>query len=347
MRTPDEPARPRPVRGGFTLLELAVTVGVIALLVALLLPAVLAARGAARATECRNNLRQLGLAAAQFAQREGVYPGGAATQDPRARGFTANHEPPHVQLLPDLERAPLLDTVREYAPVGGPQAPPWHLHVPLLAPVPTFRCPADPGPAGVPDGGGGNAYRFNTGGGAYAMDVDEPRLAGPFGFRSAAPADVRDGFSNTACASEKLIARDPASWNPATDAWLTGLLYTEPPGRRHDVADVAEFCLAHSPAAVSDGKFLAYAGGTWAANGFQFTWYNHAAPPNAPFADCELRRTTEAFPQGGVYRATAAHGGGANVLLLDGSVRLAADGVDPAVWRAAGSRAGGESDAAF
>ena len=74
--------RIRPIRRGFTLVELLVVIAIIGVLVALLLPAVQAARGAARRTQCMNNLRQLGLAAYNFESAERAFPsaGGAVDQ---------------------------------------------------------------------------------------------------------------------------------------------------------------------------------------------------------------------------------------------------------------------------
>src|SRR5262245_42775673 len=69
----------RATRRGFTLIELLVVIAIIAVLIALLLPAVQAAREAARRAQCINNLKQIGLAAANYESANGTFPIGRSS----------------------------------------------------------------------------------------------------------------------------------------------------------------------------------------------------------------------------------------------------------------------------
>ncbi len=103
-------------RGGFTLIELLVVIAIIAVLVALLLPAVQQAREAARRSQCKNNLKQLGVGLNSFEETYGNYPPGMLDDDGRALGWG-------TYLLPYLDQGPIYEKYREqdmiFLPRGG------------------------------------------------------------------------------------------------------------------------------------------------------------------------------------------------------------------------------------
>src|SRR5574339_915853 len=101
------------VRRGFTLIELLVVIAIIAILIALLLPAVQQAREAARRTQCRNNLKQLGLALHNYISSHNVLPfgkgGSYAPIDPTVPVYARWSQ--HAMILPYMDQAPLYNTI--------------------------------------------------------------------------------------------------------------------------------------------------------------------------------------------------------------------------------------------
>src|SRR5437868_2058321 len=123
-------------RNAFTLVELLVVVAIVGVLVALLLPAVLQARGAARRTQCANNLKQIGLALHNYESAFGVFPPGRINFP---MVFSAQ-----AQLLPFLE-GETVGTMLNYdiAPNFDPTALPTANYSVARAIVGMFLCPSD------------------------------------------------------------------------------------------------------------------------------------------------------------------------------------------------------------
>ena len=201
-------------RPGFTVVELLVVIGVVGLLAALILPAVQAAREAARRTECVNNLRQLGLALHNFEGVNRAFPAGVH----RPFEDLVSDVSAHARLLPFLEREPLYRELK-IGELGGRG-----YELGREVAVPGFACPSDPVAGGV-------NYRACTGphpyppfGSGGSLGGGTARVAGPFGVGRDLPvAAVRDGLSQTAAFCEKRKSDPGAAWDPGTDHWYTAL----------------------------------------------------------------------------------------------------------------------------
>ena len=316
-------------RRGFTLIELVVVVGVVALLAALILPAVQASRAAARRTACVNNLRQFGVALHNHLDVRGHFPPAIAHGEPGTDGGPWQYASSHAALLPFLEGGNILAAAVADRFTRG------------TADVPAFRCPADPA--------AGTNYRACVGAGPYAFAAAPPsELAGPrtdagaFVVWDGLPAaGVRDGLSQTAGFSETRVSGPSDAWDPGTDYWYTAAALS---GDTYPTAEeLTALCGGFTgipPVYQPD------VGRSWAEGNFPGTLYNHATGPNPPFPACSAMNVPNGYsPEGGLHPATSDHPGGVNVLALDGAVHFVADGVDLALWRALATRAGGEAAA--
>jgi prepilin-type N-terminal cleavage/methylation domain-containing protein len=232
---------------GFTLIELLVVIAIIAILIALLLPAVQQAREAARRTQCKNNLKQLGLAlhnyhdVAQMFPPSAINPGLAETftpppPNPIASGQVRNTTG-YLMLLPYIDQAALYNQINFSLATGSADWYGWGtgtLNSATLwaspGPVTAFRCPSDvpyddPHTAG-PGGAYGIAagyrvsYGFVSDKYEYSMTTwfgqdSSPGKAIFGGFNGAAKiAEITDGTSNTLALCETPLQKTSSSYGP-------------------------------------------------------------------------------------------------------------------------------------
>ena len=152
---------------GFTLVELLVVIAIIGILVAMLLPAVQAAREAGRRMQCGNNIKQIGVAFHNYHDAHKQFPPGASQLQAATGGLSdeggglhrgAKHSW-HVCILPFLEEAAIYDRLDFASPPVGPNGP--HIRETLIngvklagTTVPYAKCPSDASPAVAqsPDG---------------------------------------------------------------------------------------------------------------------------------------------------------------------------------------------------
>lgn len=133
-------------RRGFTLIELLVVIAIIAVLIALLLPAVQQAREAARRTQCKNNLKQIGLALHNYHEQSRVFPPGWIAVD-GTTGLMSAHGGGSgagwgLMILPQLDQSPLYNRFNLNVPINDPANTQL-----ITTSIPAYLCPSDAGTA--------------------------------------------------------------------------------------------------------------------------------------------------------------------------------------------------------
>lgn len=336
----DSPRRRRPA---FSLVELLVVIAIIGILIALLLPAVQAAREAARRSQCQNNLRQWGLALANYQTAIGVYPPSFCQVPFTVLSGNNGSWSIAGRLLPYIEQSAAYERVRLDLAWDAQSA----TGIPTLR-IPPLLCPSDVNDTVRLRDGKPYVYPLSYGFNFGTWLVYEPsRNRGGDGmfFPNARldPANVVDGLSNTLAAAEVKCftpyfrnTADPGPLPPADAAalapWAVGANFKLGP-QRNDNTGHTEWC---------DGR-VHHSGFTTVFTPNTVVRYVHT-DGRIYDVDYNSRQEGQSLTQPTYAAVTARsyHPTGVHVALMDGAVRHVANQIELGVWRALGTRAGEE-----
>jgi prepilin-type N-terminal cleavage/methylation domain-containing protein len=339
------------IKRGFTLIELLVVIAIIGVLIALLLPAVQAAREAARRGQCFSNLRQIGLASHNYHSALGVFPPGRlrGTIDHNGRCWSA-----YAYLLPYLDQVPIYnatnfnlnpDNAANATAAGETVLQPENTTC-LFTNLAVLLCPSDIFVHRA-DHKALHNYPLNTGT-TFPVSPNNPTgipVTGVFFENSAIGIQgISDGASQTICVSETVISDGtPGFWDGVslTNGFVLAL------GGNDSTAGPQ---LINYPADCSGAglKLNMTRGVIWIYGAPGHSMYNHARPPNDPGVDCRgglpHSSDTNYFWDRLSHNVTAhsRHPGGVQALRCDGSALFVKNSINPVVWSALGSRNGEE-----
>ncbi len=206
--------RPFRTRPAFTLVELLVVIAIIGILIALLLPAIQAAREAARRSQCTNNLKQMALAMHNYHDSHDRLPPFAVTDRDNRWAWSA-------LILPFVEQQSLYESLGVSTSFLMPRlddtSVPEEIRDILRSSIPVYRCPSDTGSDTNPnfdnptDAYGTSSYAMSLGVGrtARAMETKEGRFN-----------EIIDGLSNTFLIGEKALIEVPARLRSVGAIWV-------------------------------------------------------------------------------------------------------------------------------
>lgn len=316
------------IRKAFTLIELLVVIAIIAVLIALLLPAVQQAREAARRSQCRNQLKQVGLALHNYHDTHRAFP-------PR-NIYTANlNHSWMTMILPFVDQAPLYSKYNFSLPMFNQRFTQTSATPGVIGTrLPIFECPTDVDPSTMPYlvgtlGIAPTNYAGIATGGPNGDDKPIDRLSGIFtAFGKIQIRDCTDGLSNIIFVAE--VTKSSVTGSNNCNGCKTGFV--------------------QDPEGFTRG---------WGF-GYHFDTWNPAPGRNSRPAGCPS--TTDTWcsrPSNGGYiwepvvfggfglngnwpGANSRHSGGAQVLLGDGSVRFLSESLNFTTWQNLCARARGE-----
>jgi len=322
-----------PHRRGFTLVELLVVIAIIGILVALLLPAIQAAREAARRTQCRNNMKQIALAFQNYHDTHHQFP---AYNYPVVNTSDWNSHGALTMILPYIEEQVVYDTV-DFNVAWDASANATARYTKIAS----FLCPSAIefpdrrfAPSNYAVCGGGRHLLYSKGAPVAASGIFTARRGTPL-------SAILDGASNTVLLSELISGdNDGGSLDLQRDytARPTGVQDQFPPASQIEAAGVA--CDNYAP------TFHKSNGGRdWFASFPAQIAFNTIAPPNWNHISCCNANSIGSYTchVDGIFPARSYHAGGVITAMGDGSITFVTDSIDLQTWQHLGARRDGNS----
>jgi prepilin-type N-terminal cleavage/methylation domain-containing protein len=339
LRTPSSLAAATPVatlrvdchslcdRKGFTLVELLVVIAIVSVLAMLLLPAIQSARESGRRAQCASNLRQIGVALHDFHTAHRALPPGRGGPVPKAFSTLAYLLPfieeGSLALQVDLSQAPTTLVISGVTYSGAAN------NGAAIQTVSVFQCPSDVFDGRVPGSTyGGTNYVANGGSGLLNAGSLTQADGVFFTMSNISFQNLIDGSSHTTAFAERTLGNG---------ASITTLTPEQAPLTIMQLNNGVDVTPSNC-ALASSGTWYTQRSAKWILGNYGNTVYNHYFTPNAPQWDC-----MDQPQQKGFTAARSYHPGGVGLLLCDGSVRFVVDAVDVNLWRALGTRNGGET----
>jgi prepilin-type N-terminal cleavage/methylation domain-containing protein len=317
-------------RAGFTLVELLVVIAIIGVLVALLLPAVQAAREASRRAKCTNHLKQFGIALHNYADTFGVFPNRRGGFD----GVQANRISPYVQLLPYMEQQAMHDRIQagdpaNGVPPGGPRGDgSWAV---WNTPPPMLRCPSDPNSVTRVNNDKGFNYILCEGDQVNWINTGT-NTRGMFSrLKCRRFAEITDGTSNTLLMSETVCNVPTGNGGASGFSVGAGQVKLNMAYARvgSDPTNSPQICRT-----VVDGRY--FKAGTIVQGRRAINWtdspaclltFNTVLPPNS-VACADTSSGDSGDQERAVLPPTSQHPGGVVAVMTDGSVRFFSDNIN-------------------
>ena len=290
-------------RRGFTLIELLVVIAIIAVLIALLLPAVQQAREAARRSQCRNNLKQLGLAMQTYHDSNKVFPVGS---------FNCCWGTWMVEVLPYIDQNPLF---KQWISQNMNDVPAGGFRYSSASNIPVTRtrlaamtCPSDTPNAPINPITSHN-YAVNYGNTNYNQATQNGVVFQGAPFARAAKAvpiaEVKDGTANTLLVAEVV---------QGTGTDLRGFSWW---------GDASQFSAYYQPNSTVPDRI-----------------YTAGYCVNTPSQNLPCAVSTAADPT--LFSSRSRHTGGVHVVMVDGAARFISQNIDLGIWRAISTTKGRE-----